>query len=760
MRAILAALVWVAAFGAAAETVTVRSGEHDGFSRLVLRLAEPSAWQFGRTLDGYALRVGRAGVAFDLSQVFDRIPRLRLASLAPGTTDSTLTLQLNCACYASAFAFRPDILVIDIRPGPPPTDSPFERQLEGAAPLPSPVPANVPARLPRPDPRQRVEMPIYDWRSNAPAVPPQFATAAEPATPPPPPAPAAPKPQLAALQDQLAREIGRAAAQGLLTPDPAAFADDPPTPPQPPDAGDPAPAGPTSAPDGPEPARMTAQTALDRALDSDRKPATTETGAACIPDSQLDLRSWGDDRPAADQIAARRQALVGEFDRPSPDAVVDMMRLYLFLGFGAEARALPAAMQVSVPETQLLSALADIIDRGRASDPGPLRGQADCDGAVALWAVLADPRIAPGTMVNTPAVLRSFSALPAPLRRLLGPGLASRLLDRNETDAARAVRDAVTRAAAEPDPEVDLLGARVDLAQGKSEAAAQAITRVAQADSPATPDALVLLVETQVDTGTPLAPALTESIAALQREFRGSVTGRNLARAHLLALGLAGDFDAAFDELSVLRAQSQASNTGAAALWQLLADHGSDEMVLRHALDPKAAPEATRRVHTVLARRLIELGFPEAGLAWLQPLYPPTEAEQTLAARADLARGAPDAAAARLAGLSGKEAERLRAEAAAAQGDHSAAAAAFAAADAPDRAGLEAWRAGAWDSAATLAPEAYRAAASLALPQPDEAGAAPPGPLAAGRALVEQTERTRAALEQALAATEVPAASP
>lgn len=749
----LAVLFSAVAFGATAETVAVRSGEHDGFSRLVLPLAAPAPWHFGRTLDGYALQVDRPGVEFDLSRVFARIPRLRLADLAGVAGESTLSLQLNCACHAEAFAFRPDILVIDIRPGPPPKGSPFEQTLKG-----TPTPAAAPAGLaPRPDPRARADMPVYDWRANAPAIPP------EPAIPPPaaPPAPPPPAdPRLDALQDHLIREIGRAAAQGLLTPDPAALAHDPPAVEAPAPAPAAAPAQPPPAPP-PETARMTAQTALDRAVGADQAAAYTPAGGACVPDARVDVRSWGDARAPSDQIAERRMALVGEFDHASPEAVAELMHLYLYLGFGAEARALPGAMRVTVADADLLTALADVMDRGAASDPGPLRGQAGCDGAVALWAVLADPSLPSGSAVNTAAVLRTFSALPAPLRRLLGPGLATRLLTRNETEAARAVRDAVSRASGAPDPAVDLVGARLDLAQGRPEDAARIIRKVADGDSPATPDALVLLAETQADSGTPLDPATVDSIAALQREFRGTVTGRNLARAHLLAQGLSDDFDAAFDELAALRATPGAGNTGAAALWQLLADHGSDEMVLRHALDPAAAPDAARRIRTVLARRLIALGFPEAGEAWLLPLSSPTDAERLLMAEADLARGAPEAVGGQLGGVEGKAAERLRAAAAAALGDHPAAIAAYARAGAPELAATEAWRAGDWTGVKELGAPLQQAAAATVLETPAETAATPaPGPLAAGRALVDRSQHTRQMVEQVLAATAVPPAAP
>jgi hypothetical protein len=789
MKGLFAALVICVALAARGETVSVRSGEHDGFSRLVLPMEKPAPWQFGRTLDGYELRLGRTGVTFDVSGVFDRIPRLRLADLGTSAEGTRLTLQLSCACHAEVFEFRPNILVIDIRPGPPPANSPFERPLETDDQVRAGAAAPLPPRL---HPRPSQDMPVYDWRANAPAFSPtrKVAVNAAPAADPiaaamaPPTAAAtrpvisgsglppvkAPDPRLTAAATELVQQLGRAASQGLLSADPQAFAPDLPTAP----ASPPPPVTRLPQENPPQglvlPAtRLRAQTALDREVLIGRVAPVTPSGGVCLPDSLFDIRRWGDDRSASLQIEAKRTALVGEFDRASVADVGALMRLYLYLGFGSEARALPGGMRVEVPDGDIFATLGDIMDQGRARNPGRLAGQAGCSGAVALWSVLADPAIAPGEAVDAGAVVRSFSALPLSLRRLLGPGLSQRFLEHGDLATARAIRDAITRAPGEAGQAVDLLGARIDLADGKTAPAEATIRRVAATDGPTSPDALVMLVDARVSSGGSVDSATIESIAALAHQFRGTVPGRSLARAHLLALGLSGDFDSAFRELVTLRATLDAGATGADTLWALLADRGSDEALLRHALNVRDAPEATRKTHVTLAKRLIDLGFPGEGQAWLAPLVPPTDPERLLAAHARLALGDAAGVTEILDGMSSTEAGGLRAAAAAQGGNHSAAEAAYLAAGATADAGREAWRAGDLPTVRTIGRADQQAAVDVAALGShaasgslvvDSAGPPPTiGPLAQARALVDGSVKARGVLQALLAATEVPPAA-
>jgi len=150
------------AFG---ETVKITSGEHDGFTRLVLDYGHPVDWQVGRSADGYQLRLVGEAATYDVTAAFNLIGKSRLAAIwaAPDTGD--LSIGLACACHAIPFEFRPGTVVIDLKDGPPPKGSSFESAFEGGplAPLTSVAPVRPRARPDNLPPAPKGGGDGYDW---------------------------------------------------------------------------------------------------------------------------------------------------------------------------------------------------------------------------------------------------------------------------------------------------------------------------------------------------------------------------------------------------------------------------------------------------------------------------------------------------------------------------------------------------------------------------------------------------------------------
>ena len=64
----LALAFWLVCAGLSfAAPVTVKSGEHEGFTRLALDFGAPVNWAVGRTLDGYELRLTGVAPTYDLT---------------------------------------------------------------------------------------------------------------------------------------------------------------------------------------------------------------------------------------------------------------------------------------------------------------------------------------------------------------------------------------------------------------------------------------------------------------------------------------------------------------------------------------------------------------------------------------------------------------------------------------------------------------------------------------------------------------------
>lgn len=603
---------------AAAQVVRVISGDHPTFTRLVLSFDSAPDWQLGRSTDGYALRLSGAQPRYDLSDIFRRITRDRLAAVWADPGDGRLRLRVACACHALPFELRPGVLVIDIRDGPPPPGSSFETAFDGATLPPL-------AAAPRPRPRARADIgPIpFDWTAQ---ITPSLGDL-------PLPPPALPAPAEAALREELLQGLSRGMAEGLV--DPVSRL--------------PTPVAPPSPHRTPAEGNLRFGDPLDTRTGLVPPQQVAADGQACLDDSRLDLAAWGDSQPAATQLSSSLSGLLEEFDRPDPVAVQRAVRLHLHLGFGAEARALLQAFPIDGPDTRFLASLGRLVD-GEADPEGPFRGMAGCDGAAALWALLADPALPP-RLSRAPAVLRSFSVLPAPLRRHLGPGLAERFLAAGDAATAAALQDSFLRIPGPPDPRATVTEARITAALGASPQAAELLQEPAADPGPAQPLALVALVDLHAADGRALDPAVETALAAFLPQFSGTEDEAALRRAHLLALALTDQFDAAFAALPD-------SPEAAPDLWRLLA-LGPDSALLLHAIgaEPSAVPPAQR---DSIAARLLNLGFPEEAQRWAGtpgPLaLPPPDLDplqQAIRARnwAELPASAPEAwqsAAARL----------------------------------------------------------------------------------------------------------------
>jgi hypothetical protein len=737
--------------GVAARTIPVQSGEHDGFSRLVLELGAGADWSFGRTEDGYALRAGGAGRGFDVSKVYDLIPRTRIAAVWADPETGALRLRIGCACYAQPFEFQPGVLVIDVREGRAPPGSSFEEPLDGVA---------VP-ELARPSgarPRRRPGPAGGDALTAAPALPVARPADGRPETydwaqhvigGPQRPGPALEfplsdrqgRPDVTALRDGLLRQLSDGAARGIVQLE--------------------LPEG--KAAKAAEASEAGAQLRVGQDLGlvvlpggtEDARTRLTAEGAACPEDARLDLAAWGAEGRVMTTIAPMRQGLLGEFDRPDPAAVDRAIRYYLSLGFGAEARQMLAAFDTPVADRDLLDAMARIMD-GEEDPTHVFAALSACRTAAALWAALETPDLAALPDLQTDAVVRSFSALPPHLRRFLGPVLAERFIVLGDTGTARALTDAMLRVPGAADPEMRLTGTKVDLAMGATQEAEAGLEGLVAENSAATPAALIALAEARAADGGAVDQAGIGSLQAFVQEYRGSDLEPELRRALVIALATAGEFDAAFTAARDLAEPVP-------DLWRILAERGPDGAVLIHAVLPQGAdlPPVDAGLRRLFARRLTGLGLPDPALRWLPGVTPDAAPQDRIAAaEAELRRGDGQAVLQSLAGLPGAETGMLRA-------------AAHDLLDQPEQAMRDYAQLGDADGAARAARDAqdwsylgsgddgpWADAAGLVLPAPPApaTGMPPPGPLARSKALLEESSAARAVLGRLLA--EVPDPAP
>ncbi|MFN3993347.1 MAG: hypothetical protein ACK4IU_10635 [Tabrizicola flagellatus] len=670
----LALILLCIAVPVSAETARVYSGEHGSFTRLVVELPHTTEWILGRAEGGYAFAtVDRKQPDYDLSNVWQRITRARAANIATDPDTGTLRLSIGCDCHIFPFEYRPGVVVLDIKPGEAPQSSAFESSFESrwmTKPAAEPAPVSTPS-------------PKYSWLGRRAAWGPSEQTQ-------PLPLPLATGGvSLDPLRTELLEQLARGAADGLV------------------DLR--LPVGPSGTPRrgvGDLPwsgVRIGEQPGLSVNLPG--TPRSEPASASnCADETLLDIQAWGESGSPVDLLASARSGLYGEFDQIDPDAILRSVRLHLHLGFGAEAVQM-AGLMSDTREAETLSlykSMGRIID-GEPDPATPFAMMLDCDGPAALWAALARDRLPRHKGINRAAILRAFLALPPHLRNHLGTGLAERFLAVGDPDAARMVRDAMARTPNAEAQSIALLDAASDLHLGNSDSAQRHAADAVALDGN-NADGLVTLVEAHFRKLQPLEAEVAETLGSFRGEIGDTARGEQVKRAIVLSLALSDQFDAAFGY------QGLAEDV-IADLWRVAASRADDDTFLRHAVLPADAvpPKVTQNLELDIAKRLLDLGFPDAALVWTGQVSVADPPQRRLVAAAALLRlGDARSVVQLLAGLDDPKGAAVRAQALLRLNDLPAAAAALSSAGKPDDAArVELWR-GVAASADSPVPEAWR----------------------------------------------------
>lgn len=623
IRGLVCAVLIAGSTGAGAQ-VRVTSGEHDGFTRLVLQARAPFAWSLAAEGRERRLRVD-AALRFDPAEVFRVIPRTRLADLR--RTAEGLALVLNCDCAIRAFEPAAGVVVLDIGDGPPRARPvPGTRDHAGTPPDLARAAGGDLARRMRATPR------------------PAAAPAAAPGA-------AAPEGPAPALTGHLARQLSQAVAQGLLVADPAHRAT-----PVPPAEAQPA---------GVDLSNLRISLAAGAlgglgALGG-RAPATA--GDAC-PEPDLFARD-GDELPFAARHSRLLRTLYGEFDLPDAGSHEALARLYLEHGFGAEARLVIENAPARIAGRDLLLGLSDILENRHSNARRRLSERIDCAGTIGLLAALAgaDPA---RTARRAMQIAGAYAELPAALRHALGEALVRRLLAAQAREAARMVADTLRRTPGVAASGLSLLDALIDAARGEVDRAAAHLDQAGSRDAAT----LVVRLHLALERGERLAPSLLADAEAVAAGERATATGVELMSLLIRAHNAAQETTAAFALLDRLERWRPAGTEGAATLaglrdatWAGLAAGADDRSFLRTFLersdwrdDALAAP-----TRLALAERLAAFGL--AGPAGELLAATPAPAAPHLRARLLLLEGDPAAALELLAGREDAEALDLRSEA-------------------------------------------------------------------------------------------------
>ncbi|MEM7596264.1 MAG: hypothetical protein AAF382_01125 [Pseudomonadota bacterium] len=788
-----AAIVFATLFSAAwAQTVTVRSGEHDDFTRLVFNMPGRLDVALRYQSDGVALTFEREALTFNTDTVFDMVPTTRLSALSTDGGEVQLTLQ--CLCDIETFWASDRAFVVDISdetevsaalfPAPPPDQTAPPTELGSrASDAPRPVSDDLPVTEPAPPAPNTTALDLLSGAEtpNVGSVAFLIADALDR------------QPELASppgsdltdyanrvreSQAAIVQQIGRAATQGLLSPRDDLVPQSPD--PVPDTAPDPAPllTAPREQPDDtqtttaqtPDTTPMdasdnvmiSAQTSVDQALSNRINLALGgEDSSGCMSKARVDAASWAQEGAFIDQIGPLRSKILGEFDEPSEDAIMALARFYIHFGFGAEARQVMGMLPVGTPPDPVLQAMINILEFGDDGSASMLAGHMDCDPVVAVWSLLSYDEVPGNQPIDPDGIVRGTQKLPLHLRAFLGPLVGDKLRRAGYPRAADHVARALLRNDDTTSTAAGFLNAQnkaIGPDAGNSEAALEEV--IADNAAPSA-EALLQLIEGRLAQDEPLSEDMALLAGAYAMEYRDVPMGGDLARAYILSLASTGAFGDAFAELDRLTGAAPAPRPGTMTdLMEVLTRASNDPTFLTYTIgaDPSLRFELDDEVGNAVATRLISLGFFEAAGSFVAPLAMggAERARKLLRAEIALQAGRPRQAELELIGEGGEDVTALIARARGMAGEHGAAQDMYSRLDDEEAALRQALLDGDWE---TLQTHSDPAIAAVAARQATPIGDADPSVaqvLARNTAMIEDSQSMRSEIEALLGGITVP----
>ena len=680
MRFIILTVMLLALSGFAhANDVTVKGGEHPGFTRVVMDFETLPDWEARQVGRSQRITFSDANLRFDISRAFRLIGRERVGDIR--LIDSGLEFDIACDCSFSVRHVAENAIAAEVRP----RGSSKRAQTADMEALEPPEIKKDVVSLPRIKALERMPKPTMgdspkrDGLFETPRVlhfernllAPGLDDALQQRS------------QSVAIE-LLGRQLSRAVAQGLVDADPNILSRSPPEL--------------HSISELKNRSNLSVSTGIDRAINPnlDNIPPTA-AGAICVPNSLVNVNSWGEiSDPQA--LGKHRSAAIAEDGGLESDGAIKLARFYIAMGFGAEAKMV--ASHLDDKNREILSALGNIIDVG-FSDSALFNGQIQCDGIVALWAMLARPD-STELPENTDIVLATFSSLAPHLRSHLGPLLSETFRDAGRNEAARSVINAMTRGG-DVTGKSALATARLNLESSLAEQARDTLTDLSEGTDVTAAEALLELLKDAEDRQMAPNPAwVTDDVPSLVRAIEGTEVAAELNIAGLrgkIALGMFEDFrkelaqsGPGLDAASRVELAKQA--LAEAVMSASSEDFLKTEVGLSRILNRKGLPVQMR---LRISERLLALGLPKRALEYLVK-NPGDDQERKLKARVYLERDDPDAAIGLLEGRQSTASQlELLAEAYRRRGDDRRAISVFSSTDNEKAALASAFRSGVWE---------------------------------------------------------------
>jgi hypothetical protein len=680
-----------------AQPAIVKSGEHGTFSRLTISADTLGTWTTEHAANKRRIRFTSFVRGFDISEVFTRIDHNRIKSIL--VQNSTLEIELSCLCEIKIFENGPNMVVIDIKEQQPLavafraphnfdlsyfgkthhfsfTRHPvFSMKPSSKLTAPLQYPENPHLTSP-PSERARVST-RFQEQSTLNVREESLTNTSEII--------------LENLQTQLINGFGAASTRGILDLYITPF-----------DRQVDSPASPTP---GLKSVNGEQETTGNFSIETSLQTPSIRKGISyredfdlkCKPDQRFNLVSWSDGRPFDQQLGDANVNLFTTLEKLDIGAAVKLARLYLFFGFGAEAKQITNLNDMLQKRWPELSAIADILENRSVTEIRHFATKNDCKGPILLWEFIARNGLNSHVPTNNRAILLELSSLPIHLRQILVPKVSARFLEVGNPVFAKSALQTLKRTEYALAEKAGFEEASILLATNKPEAAFEAFSAI-KSNSQIAAEALVQKTQLQLDANLEISEITQELIESYATEYQGTPIGLKLREVAILATSKTGGFAQAFAKIALLDDGDQPPLLR--QVYNDIINFSGDASFVRHSFIDvdKTLLGDSDKLPLQFAKRLLKLGFYEEAKEYLSFSSAdfPSDEFNLVGAKILIALDRPAAAFTLLNNVTGNDAKLLLAQVFTMQGKRKKAHEIYKGLDANEQEMLNAWLSADW----------------------------------------------------------------
>ena len=548
----------------------IRAGEHGSFSRIVLYPPTHNSWRYKTQPNGFSLRFETPISGLDTRKTFERLHSDRVADIELQNNNQTLFIRYGCRCRTKHFKTPAGLLVFDISRKPRARAQQLDLHSKGGL-----------AKSTRlKDPAEKRQLPLFLMHTKKP-IGPEWLNR-----------PIMQKNE--AQREGLERQYKAVLETTQPDQTPAAFEmttlDD-------------------AQPDPPHPPLTSPKTiAPTPRLHPDFNPlnAGKTPKFKCPKPEVIDFQNWSNGKVFHQELAARRSALTGEFDRLNEVKIQELIRFYLAEALAPEARLIIQALAQNSKTIDLYFEISQILDSTHHKQTEFFQKFQTCSGDIALWAYLAGPiATAAQTTPNWDhsAIAFTFSGLPKAVKKAVAARLSDRFLaDKKPKQAALIARILDTYYSSDS-PKQTALKAKLDLYSGAKAQALERLEKSLVQHQTLAPEALISLVDLLIEFDKKPPAGLLDISQALLRKHRSDPIGKSLELNLIKARILSGKFKAALLRCRPASHGPEFCHT----YYQIMIEKSPNVVFLELAFTfPENAPKPA---FVAAANRLLDLGF-------------------------------------------------------------------------------------------------------------------------------------------------------